>query len=175
MIEEKDAAARRETLSNLLILLAREDLPTRPFGLVTRRKHGARRARDGNRARPTRSLSASARVRLAKQTKSLLRTAVETNPPLGRACLFGRQLPLRERLARRGDHALSARRSRSSPTTSWPEQPGIGAGRPARRLAEGLKTIDRAIAKFGADATLLDTKGQILVFWDVLRKDSACS
>jgi predicted Zn-dependent protease len=30
-------------------------------------------------------------------------------------------------------------------------------------IDESLKTIDAAIARFGADATLLDTKGQILV------------
>ena len=30
-------------------------------------------------------------------------------------------------------------------------------------MAEALKIIDQALAKFGADATLLDTKGQILV------------
>jgi exosortase len=158
----KDETARREMLSNLLILLARENFVDEAVGLVTRKMAGPD-ALETAIALADALTPLPANSNLAKQTASLLRTALDNNPRSADLCYSVANLRYvtgsrdeaitlyRKALAIKPDHKLAAN--------------NLALVLADRRdgIAEALNTIDAAIAKFGADATLLDTKGQILV------------
>jgi exosortase len=159
---QKDVLVRREMLSNILILLAREDFPDEAVGLVTRKSTGpdaletAIALADALTPLPPNSP-------LARQTASLLQTALENNPRSADLCYSVANLRYvtgsrdeaiilyRKALGLKADHKLAAN---NLALVLADRRDGID---------EALKTIDAAIARFGADATLLDTKGQILV------------
>jgi len=159
---QKDVLARRDMLSNLLILLARENASDEAVGLVTRKTAGpdaletAIALADALTPLPPNSV-------LFRQTGSLLQTALENNPRSADLCYSVANLRYvtgsrdeaitlyRKALGIKPDHKLAAN---NLALVLADRRDGIN---------EALKTIDAAIAKFGADATLLDTKGQILV------------
>ena len=159
---QKDVLARREMLSNILILLAREDFPDEAVSLVTRRSTGpdsletAIALADALTPLPPNSA-------LARETASLLHTALENNPHSADLCYSVANLRYvtgsrdeaitlyHKALGIKTDHKLAAN---NLALVLADRRDGID---------EALKTIDAAIARFGADATLLDTKGQILV------------
>lgn len=159
---QTDLMARREMLSNLLILLARENFPDEAAGLVTRKLAGPD-ALETAIALADALTPLPANSPLAHQTANVLATAVENNPRSADLCYSVANLRYvtgsrdeaitfyRKALSIKPDHKLAAN---NLALVLADRRDGID---------EALKTIDAAIAKFGADATLLDTKGQILV------------
>jgi exosortase len=160
--DEKHPALRRETFSTLLILLVRENLAEEAVGLVTRNSTGSD-------ALETAIALADALTplppasRLARETESLLHTAVENNPRSADLCYSVANLRYvsgsrdeaitlyRKALELKPDHKLAM----NNLALALADRPD--------GIQEALKIIDGAMAKFGSDATLLDTKGQILV------------
>ena len=149
-------------LSNLLILLARETFADEAVSLVTRNEPGPAPSRRPS-PLPTRSLpfpqtrSWPARPTVCCRRRSI---TIRARPICSiRSPICGTSPARATRRSR-----FTARRWRGNPTISWRPitwpwcWPTAATASP-----EALKTIDAAIAKFGADATLLDTKGQILV------------
>ena len=101
--------------------------------------------------------------RLARQTESLLQTAIENNPRSADLAYSVANLRYvsgsrdeamtlyRKALELKPDHKLAM----NNLALALADRPD--------GIQEGLKIIDAAVAKFGSDSTLLDTKGQILV------------
>ena len=160
--DEKNPVARREMFSNILILLVRENLSEEAVGLVTRMSAGSG-------ALETAIALADALTplppasRLAQETESLLRTAVENNPRS--ADLAFSVANLRYISGSRDDAITLYRRALAIKPEHKLAMNNLAlalADRPDG-IQEALKIIDAAVAKFGSDPTLLDTKGQILV------------
>lgn len=163
--EEKDPAVRREMLSNLLILLVREERSDEAVGLVSRKSVGAD-ALETAIALADALTPLPAGSKLAAQTENLLRTALEHNPRSAdlhysvanlRYVGGSREEAIalyRKALALKPDHKLAMNNLAL-----------VLADRPDG-IQEALGIIQAAIAKFGSDATLLDSKGQILVLLD---------
>jgi tetratricopeptide (TPR) repeat protein len=162
VVAQKDVLARREMLSNLLILLTRENFADEAVSLVTRKMAGPD-ALETAIALADALTPLPANSTLAAQTGSLLHTALDNNPRS--ADLFYSVANLRYVTGSR-DEAITLYRK----ALGIKPDHKLAANNLALVLAdrrdgfnEALQTIDAAIAKFGADATLLDTKGQILV------------
>jgi exosortase len=160
--KEKNTALRRETFSQLLILLAREDVAAEAVGLVTSRSAGS----DGL---ETAIALADALTplppgsKLARETDGLLRTAIENNPRSADLAYSVANLRYvggsrdeaialyRKALELKPDHKLAMNNL------------ALALADRSEGVQESLAIIDRALAKFGSDSALLDTKGQILV------------
>jgi exosortase len=159
---QSDPVARREMLANILILLVRKELVDEAVALVTRRSAGSE-------ALETAIALADALTPLpptsplARQTESLLRTAVENNPRSAELCYSMANLRY---VSGSRDEAISLYRKAISLKPEYKLAINnlalVLADRPDG-IQEALKIVDGAIAKFNADSTLLDTKGQVLV------------
>ncbi len=159
---EKDAAVRRDTFSNLLVLLAREHLEDEAIGLLS--------AQDAARDPLAIAISLAdaltilpADSKLSRQSDGLLRVALANNsrsPDLLYSVANMKYVRgsrdeavnlYRTALELKPDHKL-AMNNLALALADRPEN-----------LPEAFDTVNRAIKKFGPDAGLLDTKGQILV------------
>jgi exosortase len=160
--EEKDPATRHETYSSLLILLVRENLSNEAFSLVTQNSTGAA-ALETAIALADALTPLPASSPLAHESESLLATALDNNPRSAELAYSVANLRYvtgsrdqaitlyRKAIELKPDHKLALNNLALALSDR-------GDGRD-----EALALIDRAITKFGIDATLLDTKGQILV------------
>ena len=160
--EEKDPATRHETYSSLLLLLAHENLSNEAFSLVTQNSTGAA-ALETAIALADALTPLPASSPLAHQSESLLATALENNPRSADLAYSVANLRYvngsrdqaitlyRKAIELKPDHKLAL----NNLALALADR---GDGRD-----EALTIIERALTKFGADATLLDTKGQILV------------
>jgi exosortase len=162
IVAQKDVPARREMLSNLLILLARENFADEAVSLVTRKMAGPD-ALDTAIALADALTPLPANSTLATPTASLLQTALENNPRS--ADLFYSVANLRYVTGSRDEAITLYRKALGVKPDHKLAANNLALVLSDRRdgIDEALKAIDAAIAKFGVDATLLDTKGQILV------------
>ncbi len=146
--DEKNPATRREMLSSLLILLVREDLSEEAVGLVTHASTGsdalemAIALADALTPLPPAS-------RLARQTESLLQTAIENNP---RSADLAYSVANLRYVSGSRDEAMTLYRKaielKPDHKLAMNNLALALADRPDG-IQEGLKIIDAAVVKFG--------------------------
>jgi exosortase len=159
--DEKDDILRRDTLMKFLVLLARQDLLDEAVRLVADRNlcselDTAVALADALTLLPRDS-------QLAQKGAPILKASLEKSP---RSAEFLYSLGNLRYVAGSRDEAIALyRRSlEARPDNKLTlNNLALALGDRPDGLAEGLALIDRALAKFGGDVALLDTKGQLLV------------
>jgi exosortase len=162
VFDEKNDVARRETFANLLILLVRENLSDEAVGLVTRNSAGSAALETAIALADART-ALPASSPLARETESLLATALENN---SRSAELAYSVANLRYVSASRDQAITLYRKAVELKPDFKlamNNLALALADRADGRDEALTLIERSIAKFGADATLLDTKGQILV------------
>lgn len=159
--EEKDAVLRRDTLTKLLVLLARQEMSDEAFRLVSEAHvcselDTAIALADALTLLPGDS-------QLSQKGAPILKSALEKSPRS--AELLYSMGNLRYVSGARGEAIALYRRSLEVRPNDKLTLNNLALALGDRKdgIAEGLTTINRALEKFGNDVTLLDTKGQLLV------------
>jgi exosortase len=159
--QEKDDVLRRDTLTKLLVLLAHQDLVDEAIGLVTTKRvcsdlDTAIALADALTLLPRESP-------LTQKGGPILKTAVEKFP---RSPELLYSLGNVSYMTGARDEAIALyRRSldvRPADKLALNNLALALADKP-EGIAEGLKTVDQALQKYGSEVALLDTKGQLLV------------